>query len=134
MQRRVEGWLFPNEDELTYTIRFQNTGNDTAFFVRIQDTLDATSLDVESIRFIDGTHPFKANIYQGQYLVVRFDHILLPDSATNPEGSQGHVIFSINKKKNLPPHSLIQNCAAIYFDFNKPIIPTPYYAQPTSQW
>ncbi|MEZ4685748.1 MAG: PKD domain-containing protein [Bacteroidia bacterium] len=120
--RQAEGWLLPKENTLTYTVRFQNTGNDTAFFVRIQDTLDVSALEVESLKILDASHPYTAAVYRDSFLVVRFDHILLPDSTTDPEGSQGYVTFAIDLKPNLPPHTVIRNRAAIYFDFNKPII------------
>lgn len=43
-------------DTLLYTIRFQNTGNDTAFVVKIRDTL-STHLDYSTFRFIGSSHP-----------------------------------------------------------------------------
>ncbi len=53
---------------------------------------------------------------------IRFDNILLPDSLTNPEGSQGFISFKIYPKSELPEGTLVDNRAAIYFDQNPPII------------
>ena len=39
------------DQNIIYTIRFQNTGNDTAFHVQIIDTLDV-NLNLENIRFL----------------------------------------------------------------------------------
>ena len=47
------------------------------------------------------------------------NNIELPDSLTDPEGSQGFVTFSISPKKGLPIYTLIENSANIRFDFNE---------------
>ncbi|MCI4667866.1 MAG: T9SS type A sorting domain-containing protein, partial [Bacteroidia bacterium] len=52
----------------------------------------------------------------------RFDPIFLPDSTTDLEGSNGFVKFGIQMMPGLPLGSTIENKAAIYFDFNAPII------------
>lgn len=52
----------------------------------------------------------------------RFENILLPDSNVNELESHGFVEYSIMPKKGLPPLAKIGSPAAIYFDFNAPII------------
>ena len=52
----------------------------------------------------------------------RFDDILLPDSTTNLEASNGFVKFSVQQVADNPIGSLIENTAGIYFDFNEPVI------------
>jgi hypothetical protein len=47
---------------------------------------------------------------------------VLPDSATNPAGSQGFVDFTVYPKPDLPLGTLVPNRAAIYFDHNPPVI------------
>jgi hypothetical protein len=54
--------------------------------------------------------------------VFEMDNIMLPDSATDLEGSQGFVKFSINRDNTLPLGTNIANTAAIYFDYNLPVI------------
>ncbi|MEM6262559.1 MAG: T9SS type A sorting domain-containing protein [Bacteroidota bacterium] len=115
------GLIEPTENQMDYTIRFMNTGNDTAFYVVIRDTLD-TDLDVTSIQLKGASHPFRAEVEDDKVLVFTFENILLPDSATNFTESQGFVAYSINHKGTLPVGTEITNSAAIYFDFNKPII------------
>ena len=110
----------PNTD-LTYRIRFQNTGTDTAFTVILRDTL-AGWLDPTSIRPESASHPFSWNFSGGNVLKFTFDHILLPDSATNEAASQGFVQFRVSQKTDVPIGSVIRNCAAIYFDFNPAVI------------
>lgn len=106
---------------LTYTIRFQNTGTDTAFNVVVRDTL-SSFLNAPSIRSISASHAFKWQLTGNGVLEFRFDDILLPDSTTNLEGSQGFVKFTIDQQPDLPLETLIENSAAIYFDFNAPVI------------
>ncbi len=110
-----------NQDLLTYQVNFQNTGNDTAFTVIIRDTL-ATSLDPTTYQFITASHPVTWSVKNGNILEFRFDHILLPDSTTNEPQSHGFVRFSILPMAGLPLNTIIQNTAAIYFDYNTPVI------------
>ncbi|MCB0548990.1 MAG: DUF11 domain-containing protein [Phaeodactylibacter sp.] len=107
--------------ELEYLIRFQNTGTDTAFTVVIRDTLSAL-LDVKSIRPGAASHDYSYRIYGGGILEFRFDDILLPDSTTNLEASQGFVKFFARHYPDAELGSTILNQAGIYFDFNEPVI------------
>ena len=108
-------------DELQYTIRFQNTGTDTAFTVRIEDQL-APTLDLRTLALIGSSHPVEYTLTDDRVISFLFENILLPDSTTNLEGSQGFVSFKINPVANLPPGSKVANEANIYFDFNPPIL------------
>ncbi len=107
--------------ELEYTIRFQNTGTDTAFTVRIADTLSSW-LDAGTIRPGPGSHPYRFNLTGPGYAEFLFENIMLPDSNVNQEGSNGFVKFSIYPRADAPLETLIENNAAIYFDFNEPVI------------
>ncbi len=110
-----------DQDKLTYQINFQNTGNDTAFIILIRDTLSST-LDANTFQYICASHPVTTSIKNGNILEFRFDQILLPDSTTDEPNSHGYVKFSILPAAGLPLNTVIQNNAAIYFDFNVPII------------
>ncbi len=106
---------------IDYKIRFQNTGNDTAFTVILRDTLDA-NFDFSKIELLGSSHRFEFSQVENSVLHFRFDDILLPDSATNAAGSQGFVQFRIFPKANLPLGTAVENSAAIYFDQNPPIL------------
>ena len=121
-QRLAEGWLLDDEETLTYTIRFQNTGSDTAFYVFLRDTLDVATLDVSSLKVVGASHDYKLRILDNRELEVRFDNINLPAEIQDEEGSNGFFSFTIDRKPNLPYGTEIKNHAAIYFDFNDPII------------
>ena len=109
------------EWEIDYTINFQNVGNDTAFTVVIVDTL-TEYLDLSTLRVDGGSHPFTWQLESNRRLVFTFNNILLPDSLTNEIGSQGLVNFSIKPIPNIAFGTTIVNKAAIYFDFNEPVI------------
>jgi hypothetical protein len=66
--------------------------------------------------------PSAGHFNPGRELVFTFENILLPDSTTNFEGSLGHVYFQVKPRAGLVPGTVIENTAAIYFDFNAPII------------
>jgi hypothetical protein len=113
--------LIPNNTMLTYTIHFQNLGNAVAYNIRIFDTLDVNALDLSTLNIIESSHYFNFSILPGNILNIYFNGISLPDSASNPEGSMGHITFTINQQPNLPPGFEIKNRAHIYFDFNESI-------------
>jgi uncharacterized repeat protein (TIGR01451 family) len=107
--------------ELEYMIRFQNTGTDTAFTVVVRDTISYL-LDVASVRPGASSHPYAFQVSGEGVLTFRFDNILLVDSATNEPASHGYVLFNIAQQPDLPLGTIIENDAAIYFDYNEPII------------
>ncbi|GAB5554880.1 MAG: hypothetical protein Sapg2KO_44710 [Saprospiraceae bacterium] len=106
-------------DLLTYTIRFQNTGNDTAFNIRILDTLNQY-LDIGSVKPLGASHDYVMKI---EDRIITFDlkNIYLPDSTTDLTGSNGYVQFEVALKDDLSPGTEIKNSGAIYFDLNPPI-------------
>jgi uncharacterized repeat protein (TIGR01451 family) len=108
--------------EFKYTIRFQNTGTDTAFKVVLVDTLDP-NLDIASLQIGNASHnyTFKVSGKGRPVLTWTFDNILLPDSGRNQEASNGFVSFSIRTKATAPVGTRLENFADIYFDFNDPI-------------
>jgi uncharacterized repeat protein (TIGR01451 family) len=108
-------------EELLYTIRFQNTGTDTAFRVVIQDRL-SPELDWATLRPLAASHPFTSSMSENGLLEFCFENILLPDSAANQAASQGFVSFLVHLRVGLPLNTVIGNTADIYFDLNPPII------------
>lgn len=114
--------FFLAEDSwIDYLVRFQNTGTDTAFTVVVRDEID-TRLDIMSLDILDASHPFVPSFGEGRELVFTFPDILLPDSTTDLAGSEGFVSFRLKPVAGLLPGDVIPNTAAIYFDFNEPII------------
>jgi hypothetical protein len=74
---------FPNPPFLEYLIRFQNTGNDTAFTVKILNLIDTTKLDLSTFEFVASSHPVNLSwLPWERNMQFMFNNILLPDSAT----------------------------------------------------
>ncbi len=109
------------DEALRYTVRFQNTGNDTAFTVRIEDKL-SEELDLTTFKPLTASHLFTASIREDRTAVFLFENILLPDSTTNTPLSQGFVTFEINPLPDTEDFTAIDNTAGIFFDFNQPVI------------
>lgn len=120
----TNGWVSDEDitatDQLSYMIRFQNTGNDTAYSVRIMDTL-APGLNSASVIPGASSH-FYQIVVIGDVVIFEFPDILLVDSLTNPLGSQGFVQFSVKQTPGNPIGTVIENEASIFFDQNAPII------------
>jgi uncharacterized repeat protein (TIGR01451 family) len=117
-------FILKNTD-LEYKIRFQNTGNDTAFVVRVLDKLPA-ELDASTLRIGTASHPFTWRLASNGVLEFLFQNILLPDSTTNEARSHGFVTYRIKTKPNLTNSTTINNQAQIYFDVNAPVATNIY--------
>ena len=111
---------FTTNDFLTYTIRFENTGTASAINVRVNDVLDA-KLDETSIKMESASHSYVMDRI-GNNINWRFDDIELPATSMNPIASNGYIQFKIKPKPGYAIGDIIPNTAAIYFDFNPPII------------
>lgn len=107
--------------DLTYLIRFQNVGTDTAFNVVIKDTL-SPHLNPASIYPTVSSAPYSLRIEENNILIVTFHDIKLVDSTTNEPDSHGFIQFRISQQDSVPIGAMIYNSAAIYFDFNDPVI------------
>jgi uncharacterized repeat protein (TIGR01451 family) len=132
--RRVIGGSFdPNDKEATarltpsemqagryidYTIRFQNTGTDTAFNVVIKDEL-SSYLQYNSLEVVAASHTCKTTL-KGNTIYFEFLNILLPDSNVSEPKSLGFISFRV-KPKALTTIVNVYNNADIYFDYNSPI-------------
>jgi uncharacterized repeat protein (TIGR01451 family) len=113
-----------NGTTLTYTINFENTGNDTAFNIQILDTLsdnlDATSLQVLASSATTNLSVFKDGIHN--VLEFSFPNINLLDSSHHGQ-CDGMAVYSIKTKPGLANGTKILNRAGIYFDYN-PVVMT----------
>lgn len=117
----TEEHFIPKGTEIEYLIRFQNTGTDTAFTVRILDTL-SQYLDFTTLRPGGSSHPYDFKMVGSGVAQFLFANIMLPDSNVNEPASNGYVKFSIKPKADLPNNTAVENQAAIFFDFNDPVI------------
>ncbi len=108
------------QKELTYTIRFQNTGTAVAQHIYIDDTLDS-DLGPSTFQLLAYSHEPLVQIWEN-FVRFNFPNINLPDSTTDEPASHGYVQFKVKLKENLTAGTQIQNTAYIYFDFNPPVV------------
>ena len=109
-----------NKGELIYTIRFMNTGSDTAVNVLIKDTLNRY-LDPSTVRVLNSSHPVKMLLSSPDKFDFYFERIMLPDSSKNFVASQGFIQFAVKPNARFDLDAEILNRAAIYFDQNAPV-------------
>jgi uncharacterized repeat protein (TIGR01451 family) len=120
------GWEEPHfiesGERIQYKIRFQNTGNAPAQNVVVYDQLDLSTLDLSTFQPVAGSAAYYTCLHDDGLIEFMFLNIELPDSTSDPEGSQGYVIFEIETLDNLAGGTEILNHAEIVFDFNPAII------------
>lgn len=108
------------DDPLTYVIRFQNNGTDTAFNITVRDTLE-NRLDWNSLQMISASHSYQLAIEDGNKLTWQFNNIKLPYTGIDEPNSHGYIAYRIKPKSTVPVGDTIKNTAGIYFDYNLPI-------------
>lgn len=118
---RGAGVIYSGDNTLEYTIHFQNLGTAPAYRVEVRDTLEMDLLP-ETIREIQASHNVQVELKEGNILVFSFENINLPHASFDEHGSNGFVKFTIDRIAGLPLGTTIDNNAAIYFDFNAPVI------------
>ncbi|MBK8807838.1 MAG: hypothetical protein IPO21_14790 [Bacteroidales bacterium] len=114
-----KGYVLFNS-QLTYTIRFQNTGNIDAENIKVIDTLDA-NLDIKTLQVIDQSHTMTYDTV-GNVVIFSFKDIHLLDSTTNEAASHGFIKFSIDSKTMTKENYLLENKAYIFFDYNPAVV------------
>ncbi|MBL7827758.1 MAG: T9SS type A sorting domain-containing protein, partial [Saprospiraceae bacterium] len=86
-------------------------------------------LNLSTLRVVGASHLMTWQLKQPRILEFVFENINLPDSISNEPGSHGFVEFEIQPNSDLPLGVTIKNRAAIYFDYNAPVI-TSYVTTP----
>jgi uncharacterized repeat protein (TIGR01451 family) len=104
---------------ISYTIHFQNKGNDTAFRVVVIDTL-SESVDVSSLQVIQASAPYTLEIIKERILKFTFRDIRLSDDTASTT-SMGFISYKVRPKASSAPGVPINNTADIYFDYNQPV-------------
>lgn len=107
---------------LTYTIRFENTGNFSAKDIFITDVLDK-HLDPNSVKIIETSHDHEVTILKNgadqSILKFNFNDIFLPFDDDN---NDGYIKFMVKADENIAENTIVNNVANIYFDQNPPIV------------
>ena len=121
------GSIDTSQHYLTYTIYFQNTGNDTAQHIYILDTLD-NAIDESSIQLLAYSHEPLVQVF-GNVIKFNFPNINLPDSTTDEVHSHGYVQYRVRIKDGTVVGTQIHNTAHIVFDFNTPVVTNTTFNQ-----
>ncbi len=109
------------EEYLHYIIRFQNTGTASAINVSVSNELDP-NLDWNTLQIENISHTNRVEITDGNQVEFIFNNINLPDASSNEPESHGYIQYKIKPKNNIAVGDFMLNSAAIYFDFNPPVI------------
>ena len=117
----TEVYIEEASNYLHYMVRFQNTGTANAQKVVVKDTL-SDNLDWSSLQMVSASDDYQVNIVNGNALEFVFNNIDLPFEDADEEGSQGYISYKIKPKQGIVVGDIIAGDAAIYFDFNEPII------------
>lgn len=112
--------LVEKNTTINYRVDFQNTGNDTAFYVAIEDSISPL-LQIGTVQITGSSHSV-THQFRNNKVVFEFNNIQLQDSTSNEPASHGYVEFTIQQKPNLPDGSVIYNQAGITFDVNTPVM------------
>jgi hypothetical protein len=106
---------------LEYLIRFQNTGNDTAFHVQVLNEIPS-ELNFSTFELMGTSHPVELDYHSNLRLMIfDFESILLADSNMNEPASHGYIWYRIKTNSNLTTGDSIESAADIYFDYNDPV-------------
>ena len=123
-----QGCLQPSMTKLTYTIHFENTGNDTAFNISVLDTIPGY-LNISSLRMLAASAAMNITILKpAGYTIAKFDfpNINLLDSSHHGQ-CEGMFVYTVNLKDGLPDGTQITNRAGIYFDDNEVVMTNAAY-------
>lgn len=114
--------LIFNPPYLDYIIRFQNTGNDTAFYVNVVDRLSESLIDT-TLDVISSSHNMEVHYNPfNRLLEFTFEDIELPDSVHSEPESHGYIHYRIKPSANLNLSDTIKNSAGIFFDYNPVVL------------
>ena len=106
-------------EALTYQVRFQNTGNDTAFLRPHRRC--APQRYRPPFPHAHRCQPQRQDDpVQQRHLCYIMDTIQLVDDKTNYEASQGYVVFTAKTKFDIAEGTVVPNQAHIFFDANAP--------------
>ena len=117
---------FPDGDvavetrQIDYLIRFQNTGNDSAYRVVVIDSVETIHLPLTEIEIKTASHPYTLEVVDN-VLIWTFNNILLPSDKQNEPASHGFIRYSAHIKPGLAIGTKIENTAYIFFDYQKHI-------------
>ena len=145
----IEHFMRP-DNMVEFRVRFQNTGTLPAEDIDIYIPIDASVWDLSTIEplaraadmqviclhdsgdnffnlYDSLEHELPEGVSATDLLIFSFEDIFLPDSASDPDGSQGYVFFQMQAKHGLDVNTELNAQAFIYFEQNPPITTNETY-------
>ncbi len=117
-----QGYIASKDSLFSYVIHFQNEGTYFAQNISVVDTLDA-DLDWTTLHPGYSDHNYTTTVSENGVITFKFANINLPwKSQYGDLMSSGLVSYTIKRKRNVAQGTEFKNTAAIYFDYNDPII------------
>ena len=118
----AQGYIASKDSLLSYVIHFQNEGTYFAQNISVVDTLDA-DLDWTTLHPGYSDHSYTTTVSENGVITFKFANINLPWKQQYGDiMSSGMVTYTIKRKRNVAQGTQFKNSAAIYFDYNAPII------------
>lgn len=117
---REEHLINQNED-IEYTVHFQNRGTDTVHNMYIGSFIDE-SLNVESLVPGPSSHDYTVSIIDERRLKIDFKNMHLPNAETDELGSKGFVKFRVSQNPNVPLGTVIKGSSVIFFELEDGIV------------
>lgn len=114
--------IFATDVDLNYIVNFQNIGDGVCSIVRTENELDPAKYDLSTIEFLGASHENNSFELDGNKIVIRFPNINLLPQIVDEELSKGWFAFRVKRLASLPIGTIIENAAAIYFDYNDPVV------------
>jgi hypothetical protein len=97
----------------------------------VKDTL-SNFLHLPSLKLIGSSHPCTVQVNNSRVATFTFANIRLVDSTHNEPASHGFVYFTIQPNDTLIQSGTpIRNLAAIYFDYNTPVLTNEVQTTPS---
>jgi uncharacterized repeat protein (TIGR01451 family) len=109
------------QDDLYYTIRFENIGGGNATYVKVRDQLP-TQLDGSTFELIGSTHPVAVSYGTDQLIQFTFNNITLTPKSVDSTQSFGFIWFKIKPLNPMQLGDTIKNNASIIFNTEAPIV------------
>ena len=125
----LEGASIPKSkigDYVHYKIRFENTGTAVARNVVVQDSIDLSRFEYESLEIMDASHSVDLRLLKEGSAEFIFADIDLP---FDDENNDGYLVFKIRTFDTLSLGDTLPARASIYFDFNFPIVTEKYVTE-----
>jgi uncharacterized repeat protein (TIGR01451 family) len=131
--------MIDQNQQLTYTVNFQNNGNWYAHDVIVEVNLDEVfTLGGNSVQITDSSFPCSLTQVTDNMIEVTFSNIMLPGSNQESpntftyDQTTGYVSFTLCTRDQLSSGDVIPADAVIYFDSEPPIATN--IAESTSHW